>query len=316
MFADLCASVWALSALRVAAETDLLATLAAGTRDASSLARASGLDPEATSRILDVLAANDVVARDGDGYVLTEEGAQLAARGQGLRADLAVTFGATRALVEEARRGSLAPGWRHVDPEVIRAQGGLSSEMIHRVVGPMMAGRPELAKLLGRDDARHADVGVGSAGGAIALASHFPKLRITGIDPLRAAHIEARAAVAAAGLSHRIELRLQRVEDMNDERVFHTAFIASKFFDRPALVAAFDRLRRALVPGGAIFLGAWRDPGDAKKASVSRLREHLHGGTAMETDEMKQLLDRAGFVDVREGPPRGDIQPLLAFVPA
>src|SRR5204863_8213171 len=168
MFADLCTSLWALSALRVAAETDLFANLVDGAKDSAAIARASGLDAEAASRILDVLAANDIVSRDGERYALTEEGRQLAARGQGLRSDLAVTFGATRALVDEARRGDLAPGWRHVDPEVIRGQAGLSFEMTDRMVGQMFAAWPELKDRLARDDARYLDVGVGGAGGAIA----------------------------------------------------------------------------------------------------------------------------------------------------
>ncbi len=315
-FTDLCTSLWTLSALRVAAETDLLATLADGPKDAKLAAIAAGLETEATSRILDVLVASGIVTRSGDRYALEEEGRKLAARGQGLRSDLAVTFGATRALYEEARRSDLAPGWRHVDPEVIRGQAGLSFEMTHRIIGPITEAWPELAAHLARDDARHLDVGVGGAGGAIALCKHFPKLRITGIDCLRAAYLEARTAVASAGLPNRIELRLQRAEDMPDENVFHSAFVASKFFERSVLKSILANVRRALVPGGIAFLPGWRDPGDPKRRAVSRLREHLWGGSAVPGEEVVKILEELGYVEITQAPGQGDVLPIMAKTPS
>jgi 2-polyprenyl-3-methyl-5-hydroxy-6-metoxy-1,4-benzoquinol methylase len=316
MFADLCASLWAISALRVAAETDLLASLVEGAKDGPAIAQATGLDATAATCVLDVLVAYDVVARDDRArFTLTEEGRQLAARGQGLRADLAVTFGATRALVEEARRSDLASGWRHVDPEVIRNQANLSFEMTDRMAGPMIAGFPELAEALGRENARHLDVGVGGAGGAIAMCKHFPKLRVTGIDALRVAHNEAKSAVTAAGLAHRIELRLQRAEEMTDENVFHSCFTASKFFDSKTLAVVLDRVRRALVPGGVIFLGGWRDPGDRKLAAVSRLREHLWGGQAIPAETVAEMLQSAGFESIATGPQQASVVPIVARKP-
>jgi SAM-dependent methyltransferase len=307
MFADLCASLWALSALRVAADSDLLAAVAKGDP------RRAGLHPEATDRILAVLAAYEIVTRTDDGWALTPEGNELLSRGEGLRADLAATFGQTRALVEEARRGDLAPGWRHVDPEVIRAQAGLSYEMSHKMIGAFAELWPELGKMFAVADSRHLDVGVGAAGGAIALCERFPRLCVVGIDPHRAAHLEARANVAAHGMKDRIELRLQGVEQMTDESTFHTAFVASKFFPREILSVAFEKIHRALVPGGCAFLGGWRDSGDPRRAPVSRLREHLWGGSAVHATEVIHLLERAGFSKIKEGPARGELLPVLAI---
>jgi SAM-dependent methyltransferase len=317
MYADLCASVWALSALRVAADCDLIAALATGQSDVAALARTSGLDPEATERILLVLAANDIVARAASGgFTLTEEGVQLASRGPGLRADLAVTFGQTRALVEEARRGALPPGWRHVDPEVIRAQAGLSAEATERSFPTLTSAWPAFSSVFSREGARVIDVGSGGAGGAIALCKQFPSLRVVGLDPHRAAMLEARAAVSAAGLGHRIELRRERVQDLADERAFDAAFVAAKFFDDTTLASGLERIRRALVPGGAALLVAWRDPGEPKRAAASRLREHLWGGGARPASDVVRMLEAAGFVDVRMGPVRGDIALVGAQAPS
>src|SRR5690349_162509 len=122
--------------------------------------------------------------------------------------------------------------------------------MTNRMVGAMTAAYPELARALSKDNARFLDVGVGGAGGAIALCKHFPNLRILGLDVLRAAHLEARAAVTQAGLQHRIELRLKSATELTDENTFEAAFIASKFFPRDVLAASLVTVKRALVPGG------------------------------------------------------------------
>src|SRR5437868_3427818 len=106
-------TLWALSALRVAVESGMLASVAAANvpRSAVDLARDARLDRSITTRIGDVLVAFGVFDAKNGAYVLTDKGRTLAARGDALRADLAVTFGQTRALVAQAARGTLASGW-------------------------------------------------------------------------------------------------------------------------------------------------------------------------------------------------------------
>jgi hypothetical protein len=104
-------TLWALSSLRVAVETGMIAALVAGPRRAEDLAKLSRLDATLVTRIADVLVAYGFLTiSEGNGYALSETGRMQAARGDTLRADIAVTFGNTRALVEEARRGTLVTG--------------------------------------------------------------------------------------------------------------------------------------------------------------------------------------------------------------
>jgi hypothetical protein len=312
MFAEACNTLWAFSALRVAADHGLIASLADAPRDTKTLAEGAGLHPTIVERVLDVLVAYGLLVREGSAYALSEQGRAQAARGNTLRADIAVTFGQTRALVEEARRGTLAPGWRHNDPEVIRSQATLSHDMSLKMARPLSEAWPELAALLDRDGAVIVDIGVGGAGGAIGLCKAFAKLRVVGIDPLPIALVEARANVAANNFGHRIELRAQRGDELPDVGAFDAAFIPAKFMDDRGLEATLARLRTALKKDGAVMTAAWNEVGDPKAAAVSRLRCELWGAGPRTAETVTKMLERAGFKDIRRGPPMGDTLPIAA----
>jgi hypothetical protein len=306
-------TLWALSSLRVAVETGIVAALVSGPRRADELAKFSRLDATVVTRIADVLVAYGFfTTSEGGGYALSETGRMQAARGDTLRADIAVTFGNTRALVEEARRGTLVTGWRPWDPEVIRSQAQLSLDMSLAMARPMKQAWPDLGALFERDGAVHLDVGVGGAGGAIGMAKAFPKLRVVGIDPLPAALVEARANVAAHGMQDRIELRAQRGDELTEVNHFSTAFVPSKFFDDASFQATLHTLAKALKQDGAILTAAWRDPGDARVSAVSRLRCEMWGAGPRTTEQVTEMLNRAGFREIRVGPPQGAMVPILA----
>jgi hypothetical protein len=314
MFAEACQSVWALSALRVAAEHGLIASLASGPRQGSALANGAGLHPVVVMRVLDVLVACGLLSREGDVFTLTEQGRAQASRGDALRADMAATFGQARALVEEARRGTLVPGWRHVDPEVIRSQAILSNHMTTRMLKPMAEVWPEVGVLLGREGSVLLDVGVGGAGASVAMCVAFPKLRVVGIDLLPAALIEARANVTRHGLGDRIELRAARSDELEEERAFDVAFVPGKFLDDRVFETTLAVLKKALKKDGCILTAGWRDPGEPRAAAISKLRNELWGSGPRTAAEVNRMLERAGFVDVRSGPPTGDIVPIVARV--
>lgn len=312
MFAEACNALWALSALRVAVEHGVIASLAGGPRDAKTLAGESRLDPVILTRILDVLVAYGLLAHEGDAVRLTEQGTAQAGRGDTLRADIAVTFGQTRALVEEARRGTLASGWRHVDPEIIRSQATLSHDMVMKTTRPMLEAWPEIGAHLSREGAVFVDVGVGGAGGAIGFCKTFPKLRVVGIDPLPAALMEARANVAAHGMKDRIELRPQRGDELTEERAFDVAFVPSKFMDDRGFESTLATLKKALKSDGIILTAAWRDVGEPRAASVSKLRCELWGSGPRTTQEVTRMLEKAGYRDIRLAPAPGDLVPMFA----
>jgi ubiquinone/menaquinone biosynthesis C-methylase UbiE len=305
-------SLWALSSLRVAVETGIIASLVAGPRNAKDLAKVSRLDATLVTRIADVLVAYGFLTTSGDDYALSESGRMQAARGDALRADIAVTFGNARALADEARRGTLVTGWRPFDSEVIRSQAQLSLEMSLAIARPVKKAWPDVAQLLERDGAVHLDIGVGGAGGAIGMAKAFPNLRIVGVDPLPAALVEARANVAAHDMQDRIELRPQRGDELTEVNHFATAFLPSTFFDDAALQATLHTLAKALKSDGAVITFAWRDVGEPRAAATSKLRCEMWGAGPRTTDEVTAMLNAASFRNVRIGPSQGAMVPIIA----
>jgi SAM-dependent methyltransferase len=310
---DLRSAVWAASALRVAVERGVLAAILGGARDVAALARETSIAPAALARLVDVLVAHGILASGpSDGVALTKDGEALAAQGIGVALELTAAFGQARAFVDDSRRGDLDGGWHHADPEVIRAQGQLSERTMACVLPKMMEAIPSLERLA-KPGAAFLDVGLGAAGGTIAICRKFPTLRAVGLEPLPLARQEARAAIEAARLSDRIEVRAQRIEEVREENTFDVVYVASMFMPVKALEQGLPKVLRALAPGGVILLGAWARPTDPREASTSALRRHMWGGGVLQPAEMIKLMNAAGFKDVKEAPPGGDMAPLYAF---
>lgn len=310
MLADARAATWALAALQVAVERGVLAAVANGVHDPARIAVETDLDPVVLRRLVDVLVSHDVLFNEGDALRLTDEGVALANRGADVALDAVATFGQAHAFVEDARRGDLSGGWVHADLEVIRAQARMSERTMASALPFMLRAIPELERL-GRPGARFLEVGLGAAGSAIALCKRFSGLHVVGLEPLPAARLEARAAIATAGLDTRIEVRAQRAEELDERHVYDAAYVASMFLDDEALATGLARVRAALVPGGLVLLGGWNRPADRRVAATSALRWQLWGGGVRTSAEARRIAEAAGFVDVREGPPSGDLVPLF-----
>jgi hypothetical protein len=311
--AQLNAAVWSLAAVRVAADSDLLTALAEGETDIGRLARSAQLAPDVTRHVLEVLEANGFVVKNGDTLQLSDEGADLAKQLDWTRADLTATFGQANAFVMDARRSDLSHGWSHVDAEIIRAYGRFSEILTARMVSMFLEVHPDLARL--ERGGALLDVGCGAAGGLIGFCKRFPSLRAVGIEPLKAARIEARTAITAAGLGSRIEVRSSRVEELDEVGVYDLAHVASAHIGDDSLRVGLERVRRALVPGGYVMLAGWRQNADPRIAAVSRLRWRCWGGGPRSVADLAQMAKNAGFVDIREAPPRGDVVPFSARAP-
>jgi hypothetical protein len=66
----------------------------------------------------------------------------------------------------------------------------------------------------------------------------------------------ARKKLAQSGLDGRVELRLQRIEQIDDDAVFTLAWLPGAFIAAETVVAALERVYKALVPGGWLVFGA------------------------------------------------------------
>jgi SAM-dependent methyltransferase len=125
---------------------------------------------------------------------------------------------------------------------------------------------------------------VGVAGLSIAMAHLWPSLNVVGIDPWAPALALARENLLRAGLSSRIQLREQKVEELSDIKAFDLAWLPSAFIPARVIPMACEHVYRALRPGGWLLF-AMANPGpDPVTASLARLRTVLWAGYLMPPD--------------------------------
>jgi SAM-dependent methyltransferase len=197
-----------------------------------------------------------------------------------------------------------APGWAYSDRDVLITGGELTEGFAHVLerIAPQFDG---LQARLQAPTARFLDVGVGVGRLSIAMARKYPALRIVGVDVWAPSLALARAQVAGAGLADRIELREQPAQDLPDQDAFDLAWVPAPFIPPEVIGQVVERVHRALKPGGWLLFASAK-PGDDLRGALMRLRVATFGGRPTTQEEVKALLDRGGFTDVRTlpGPPR------------
>lgn len=203
--------------------------------------------------------------------------------------------------------------WAHTEPELLQAGGDVSAgfaEPLTRAIVPRLEG---LAQRLHAPGAAFLDIGVGSAGLAIALAQRWPSLRVVGIDPWEPSLALARENVRSAGLAERIALREQAAEQLGDVEMFDLAWLPSAFMPAWAIPAACERVYRALRPGGWLLFAMANPGGDPLAAAVVRLRTVLWGGSVIAPGQIEALLSERGFVEIQALPsPPGAVAAMVA----
>jgi SAM-dependent methyltransferase len=190
-----------------------------------------------------------------------------------------------------------APGWSYTDIDLLESQGRTSATfaaIFESAVAPGLAG---LSERLAAPGAVFLDVGVGVAGLAVAMCRTWPELRVIGIDPWEPALELARRNAASAGLSDRIELRHQRLEDLADSDSVDLCWLAAPFLPRSALAAGLQRVAEALRPGGWAVIGTYRG-GDDLASALAKLRTARSGGATLSAAQAEALLGAAGLADV------------------
>ena len=188
-----------------------------------------------------------------------------------------------------------AGSWTFTDP-VILDGWGRGSMLMPGLINGTVPGVGETTSFL--------DIGTGVGLLAVAAASVWPNARIVGIDIWEPALARARANVAQAGLEGRIELRAQNVVDLDDADRFDLIWVPTFFLSEATLVQAFPALLRAAQPGATIVLGLWQALPNPLAAAVTALRTVRSGGEELEAKRGVDLLEAAGFTDVRHVTPQ------------
>jgi predicted O-methyltransferase YrrM len=160
---------------------------------------------------------------------------------------------------------------------------------------------PCLDERLPSSDGQFLDVGMGVGIVAIEMCRLYPHLRVVGLEGGAVAAEEARQNIAAAGFEDRIEVRQQRLEELNDRHAHDFAYLAQVFMPLDVVKPGLLRIRDPLRPGGFISMVALDAPGDTLTATVARLRNVLWGGSRVEMDELVRLTQEVGIDIVRSG---------------
>jgi SAM-dependent methyltransferase len=316
-------ALWTVNALAVALETGLLADLAGPVRIGKAVER-TGLPAPAAEAVLDVLV--------GLGFATREAGAdaggdvfRAGAGVQALLADSVVSPGLAAALrapllqAEDFRRrameGTVGPdGWRFTDRGVVEAQGDLSAAMAEKAL-PKLRFLPGLVPALRKPGALLLDVGAGAAGVSLALCRRFPALRAVALEPAPASAAVARAKVAEAGLSDRVEVRAKRIEHLSGGERFDLVFLPQMFLPDPVFGAAARNVFAALKPGGWLLAAVLGRRGADSRSAVARLRTALWGGNLRDDAAVAGTLRAARFRPVIRSPGGDAVRVLCARRP-
>jgi 2-polyprenyl-3-methyl-5-hydroxy-6-metoxy-1,4-benzoquinol methylase len=296
---------WGFSALSAALELNLLTALEPG-RTATDVALSIGVDEQLTIGLLDVLVSLGLVRHEASRYACAPDLAALlnAVPREDMLARLRSAQLQGHALVDAARHGTLRPGWTSSDPELLQAQGRSGRASVHAMTKFFP---PELVEALSSPGGAFLDVGMGVGIICIEMCRIFPQLHAVGLEPGAVQAEEAQHNIAAAGFEDRVEVRTQRLEELNDSRAYDFAYLAQVFMPLDVVQPGLRSIRAALRPGGWMSMVAFDAPGDDLRATTARLLNVLWGGTPMPLDKALDLLRQAGFEMVQSGGEPGSL---------
>jgi SAM-dependent methyltransferase len=209
------------------------------------------------------------------------------------RAALALIQTSFRHALDLLENPARTPGWNYRDPVILESQGQIS-RLTFRGIDTLAAQRPDLAAAL-RQPGAFLDVGTGVGWIAIEAARSWPAQRVVGIDSWEPALALARKNLSLSGVTERVELRSQRVEDLDDKETFTLAWLPGPFIPLRVGAIALQRIHRALVPGGWLIFGLNPGPPSALDEALTNLRIVRGGGHPWTTKEVEERLGAHGF---------------------
>jgi 2-polyprenyl-3-methyl-5-hydroxy-6-metoxy-1,4-benzoquinol methylase len=299
-------SVWSLAALQAAAEAGLLAALA-GPSSADELSRQTGLEPAIVTALLDLLATHGLVAAIGDRWQAAPGLRPLLAgpAAEAWHAALRSTSLQSQAMVAAARAGQLAGGWRHTDAETLQAQGLATAPLFRHFAQAIFPRLDGLIERLAAPTATFLDVGFGVGAIAPVMCQLFPALRIVGLEPQALPRQLAAERLAATGLTERVEVRAQLVEELTERTAYDLVWLPQVFLPAEVFLTSLTTTYAALRPGGWLVTITGSLPGAEPAAAAARLVNVLVGGPPRLPAEAADRLTAAGLTAVQSfaGPP-------------
>jgi SAM-dependent methyltransferase len=163
---------------------------------------------------------------------------------------------------------------------------------------------PEVRKVW-ETGARHAEFGCGAGRDLVRIVAMYPKVRAVGYDILAGVLDDARDLAERAGVSSRVDLRLQDILELDEAEVFDTILWSHMFFS-PGEVRdrAIAVISKALKPDGYLivpFMAALPEADAVERTpamlffltvSVAYRRWNIHWPRAA---ELRRELEGKGF---------------------
>lgn len=190
---------------------------------------------------------------------------------------------------------------------------GMNRPMFRGEIADWIAAMPDVRERLSAGPARVLDVGCGTGASSFALATHFPAVRVHGVDLDAASVAEAEVGAKREGLSDRVTFERGDAAALATDERYDLVCIFEALHDMADPVASLRAARAALAPGGAVLIAdekvaeQFAPPGDL----VERLNygfsvlhclpatraegSAVEAGTVIRPQTVRDYAERAGF---------------------
>jgi SAM-dependent methyltransferase len=144
--------------------------------------------------------------------------------------------------------------WANYGPDVFEAQASMNRPQFDQLIGDWVGALPDIAARLAGGAARVADIGCGTGWSSIAIARHFPAVRVDGIDVDAVSIEQARRHAAEAGLTERVRFQLADAGGNDERGRYDLVTIFEALHDMARPVQVLSAARSLLAPGGAVLI--------------------------------------------------------------
>lgn len=220
-------------------------------------------------------------------------------------------------LLEAYRHGG-GVSWQALGPDARESQGALNRPWFEQRLAAALGSVAEVEAVLSRPGARIVDVGCGVGWSTLALAEAYPESRVVGLDVDAPSVETARASVAAAGLTDRVEVHLTGGEELAElvGGGLDAVFCFECLHDMARPVEVLQQIRRAVGEDGLVVVmdEAVADSLEAPGQEVDRFmygcslfvclpdglssRPSEGTGTVLRPDVLARYAARAGYREV------------------
>ncbi|WP_256840620.1 class I SAM-dependent methyltransferase [Ornithinimicrobium faecis] len=195
--------------------------------------------------------------------------------------------------------------WDDTSPEWIKAVAGTGGPFYTRLIPGGLGQVPGLAERLA-GGATIVDSACGAGTGVIRLAEHFPGCRITGVDGDPHSVERARERVLAAGLTDRVQVLCQPLEEMHLPEPAALVVNNISMHECRDIDQVTQRVRATLEPGGWFVVSDFPFPesDDGLRTVPGRIMSGIQFFEAQIDDQLlprsayDDLLTRHGFADL------------------